>query len=558
MATKYVNIVEIGKGGIILDQPPFALPPETWSGGANVAMRRNLVMSGPGMARLDVCTPSLSVRHMLPIPTSSEYYWCQVGSALGAGASCLYSPGGDRDVTPAAGISIDDDDQWSGGLLNSVPVMSNGHLNPPYYLPDIGGAGIWSPLPFTIVDGSMTESWVDKNITCAVLRPFKNFLFALDISRDAGRYPHMVMWSDAADPGTIPQWQDWTTLDPANLGGEVSLGETGGFLVDAVPLGDLLMIYKEDSIWSASFVGGEYVFRFRKAITDIGAMSPNCIASFKRGHVVFGDGDIVLHNGTSAQSIVADRVRRHIFRQINPEAYRNSFVVADHEHQEVWCCFPPQGHSHPSVAAVWNWRHDTWTVQELPTNTYEITTGVNNFDQDAEGDAWGAGQGETDVDGSPIDPVPYDPAVWGGDGVDIPYSKYWGERTFNPTLKTMVGTDGVPYKIDFNIATQFGTIIDQHIERIGIPLLEHDRYGVLRRVYPQIKASGPVNFYIGSQDYPTDAVEWEGPISFDPSIQSFFNCLRHGRLFALKLENEYGVSFEFYGLKGEITPTGRQ
>lgn len=573
MATDSINLTDMGSGGLNLDQPPFSLKQGEWNRAINVAMRDGKIRSAPGLSDIVQCDPDMEVRHMLPFSVGNVHFWNEAGISAGAGAMCLTDGTAGRDVTPAVTPLIANGDQWTGGTLNSVPLLCNGQANVPWYLPEPENLGIWTPLPFTITPGdppTVDETWATKNITAAVLRPFKNFMFALSISRDAGFFPHLLMWSDAADPGAVPRWQDWESLDPTNLGGEVSIGEGTGGLVDAVPLHDLLMIYKEDSIWTADLVGGIDVFRFRKAITSIGALSTNCVAPFKRGHVVLGDGDVILHNGTSAESIVADRMRRYLFRVIDSDNFRNSFVTIDYEHQEVWVCFPLEGATYPNVAIVWNWRHNTWVVRDLPDFTFSIAIGLDNFGIALESDAWGADANEPDIEGDPTsDPeVPYIPAVWGGDdGVPIPYLRPWGSRSFNPTLRAMIGcwsdnpgdpTEKGIFKIDDDAVGWFGVPVTQSVERIGIPLLDQDRRFIVRRVFPMLEASGPIDFYFGYQEWPTDPVNWQGPYSFNPNSESFMNPLLSGRLLAIRIQDDVGTAFTFHGMKISFTPGGTQ
>ena len=48
--------------------------------------------------------------------------------------------------------------------------------------------------------------------------PVQNYLIALDLTKSGTRYPHMVKWSAAADPGTVPASWDETDrrLTPEN------------------------------------------------------------------------------------------------------------------------------------------------------------------------------------------------------------------------------------------------------------------------------------------------------------------------------------------------------
>ena len=94
------------------------------------------------------------------------------------------------------------------------------------------------------------------------VRPFKNFLIALGITKGASVYPHMVKWSHTAVAGTIPA--SWDEADPALDAGEQDIAETPDLLVDCLQLGDVNIVYKERSMYSMSHVGAPYIFRFQR------------------------------------------------------------------------------------------------------------------------------------------------------------------------------------------------------------------------------------------------------------------------------------------------------
>jgi hypothetical protein len=81
---------------------------------------------------------------------------------------------------------------FSSSRLNGVPVISNGSDEPVYW----DGS-----LLVTLPDWTATE-------TCQFITAFKFHLFALDISGPGGTFPNLLRWSDAAEPGTVPD--DWT------------------------------------------------------------------------------------------------------------------------------------------------------------------------------------------------------------------------------------------------------------------------------------------------------------------------------------------------------------
>jgi len=194
---------------------------------------------------------------------------------------------------------------WTGGVLHGVPVMN--HRNGTDYPQQ------WDSALARMKD---LENW-PINTYAKVLRTYKNFLIALDITKGSTRYPFMVKWSDIADPGSVPA--SWDETDATTIAGENTLAQTNGWLVDCAPLGDLNVIYKQDSIWGMQHIGGVNVFRFYEISQSIGALAPRCIKEFYRKHLVVGQNDIVLFDGGQPKSIVNKRMRRWFYNNINTE-----------------------------------------------------------------------------------------------------------------------------------------------------------------------------------------------------------------------------------------------
>jgi len=201
-----------------------------------------------------------------------------------------------------------------------------------------------------------------------VVRPFKNYLVALDITKSGTRFRQMVKWSHNADPGTVPT--SWDETDPTIEAGEYSLAETDGAVLDCLPLRDLNIIYKEDSVWGMQLIGGTFVFRFFLIFSAAGALSQQCVAAFEGNHVFLSnDMDVFVHDGQNVRSIADDRWRNWLRDNIDSENFPRCFLAVNHFTKEIWVCLPEEGQDFATKAIVWNWRRDTWAPRQLPGNT---------------------------------------------------------------------------------------------------------------------------------------------------------------------------------------------
>ena len=64
-----------------------------------------------------------------------------------------------------------------------------------------------------------------------------------------------------------------------------------------LPLGDVNIVYKEDSIWSMAFEGGQSIFGFRQLFDDVGILGRHCAKSFNNKHFVVSEDDVYVHDG---------------------------------------------------------------------------------------------------------------------------------------------------------------------------------------------------------------------------------------------------------------------
>ena len=112
-----------------------------------------------------------------------------------------------------------------------MPVFNNG-IDDPFYWDGVV-TNICLPLP----------DWPALT-KCKAMRSFKYHLFAMDITQNSIRDQDLVLWSDAADPNTIPQ--SWTP-GPDNDAGSNTLSATEGAIIDAEKLRDQFVIYKNRS-----------------------------------------------------------------------------------------------------------------------------------------------------------------------------------------------------------------------------------------------------------------------------------------------------------------------
>ena len=159
-------------------------------------------------------------------PNGSVPLWYYMGE------STIYGTDGvvHTDITPASWSAMSELNQGISFTLNTLPIFNN-TIDAPVYT--TGETVQCLPLPDWPVD-----------TTCEALRPYRNFLVAMNISGPGGNDADYLQWSDAAAAGLPPQ--SWTP-EINNQAGNNVIGDTTGRIIDGLTLRGDFVIYKEDS-----------------------------------------------------------------------------------------------------------------------------------------------------------------------------------------------------------------------------------------------------------------------------------------------------------------------
>ncbi len=292
----------------------------------------------------------------------NEIYWLLSGGftspwLLSAGESTIESlaMSGAVDITPVGGLTATARNTWTGGVLHGIAILNN-QIEPPQY---------WSGA------GNVDEvtNWIAGEI-CATIRPFKNFLFAGNITDAGGTYPTKVRWSTAADPGALPA--SWADDDPTVDSGSLTLSDTPGAIIDFQASNNSMFCYKEDAVYEFTYIGGLYVFKNAPRFYQFGLLSRNCAFSYRGVNYAFGSDDIVRHTSTEMQSIATKAVRRRIFGNIAMTYRDRSFVLFDPVFSELLFCIPMNS-EFVDYAFTYNPLTGKWGERNLPQINHGAT-----------------------------------------------------------------------------------------------------------------------------------------------------------------------------------------
>lgn len=540
-----IDLYRLGRYGINLDQPAHELDPEWWTDAKNVRFQDGDVVSMDGHSATKG-VPTTFVRWLQACPTVSAYYWLYAGLTATPGQHKFYCINGTThtDVTPGAGVVTGSDSaRWNGGVLNGIPFINNG-LSVPYAWTNPGPAtalaafATWKP-------GYLVSMYAD------VLRAFGFFLVALKITENGTYDPQLLRWSHPAAPGTLPS--SWDDTDATKDAGRVALAQTNDFLVDLLPLGRVGYIYKERSIYSMTYIGGNDIFSIDPVLDTVGMINRDCGVNLplRRQHFVVGGDDIYLFNGQTAESIVDQRIRKFIFNSINGNYINRCWAAPNYGEREVWFAYPtlnsPDGF--PDMFAIYNYKDNTWSFRDVGDSTAgnpdTATFGTAGFATTGDATIWSAHTG-----------------AWMDD------THFWVEVADKPSKLNLIFGAGRTTKAIYTVdrTNQFDDFTySRYVERAELAVIGKDREGnwvsdphtrkLITELFISAVSTGTLTVRMGGSDIIDGPITWGANQTFNPNTQFKVDSVVQGKYIHFRISST--SRFRLKSVSFNITPIGR-
>jgi hypothetical protein len=405
----------------------------------------------------------------------------------------------------------------SATLLNGICVLATGKSQPYSWAPSYAGAA----LPLT----GWQSGW-----TCGGIAALRYHLIAFDMTEGAVRNEQLVRWSNSAAPGALPtEWLATTTNDA----GSFALATFSGRILTARNMGEQLIIYKARSTYAMEYIGGVQVMMQRLIFSDTGALSRNCIHEVDGRHFVVAQGDIILHDGATARSLISKKLRAWLFNRLDFSKTASVFVARDMRRNEMLVAYPINGSGGACVEAIiWNWRDDKIGVRDLAksnhafqgllqvasiTRTWDAVT--TSWDTDA--NQWDEGAGESE-------------------GLAM----------------TIAAQDGKFYALDSG-ALIGGASFTARVEKDTFALAEGQRVNI-NRLRPRMQGTtGQVlNIRVGVQDDASDPISW-GPVEpFIVGTTEAVDIRAAGRYASVSVESFAAQPWRIEGFEIDISAGG--
>lgn len=537
-----VRVDGAGTIGIVQDVPGYELPSAAWTAGRNVRMQDGSVHKANGYEAFWT-PPQVAPYFVMPVQAPIAYHW------LYAGLNKVYSIQQQYhfDISRSGGYNASPFKKWQGTDLGGVIVLNNG-IDVPQF---------WAfPIDQSVPLADLTN-WPATD-RASVVRSYKNFLVATNVTRSGQAYPTMVKWSHGADVGTVPT--SWVIDDPTLDGGEYNLPQKGGEILEQQELGDITVLYRSEAGWGMQFVGAPAMFRFWRISGAPGILAQGCSEDFMGANFVVTPDDIVLFDGQQATPVADARMRKAFFSALNTTYFDRTFLVHSHRQKEMWICYPTSGAA-CDKALVWSYSKgsNAWALKDLP----DIASAAWGVRDSGALDIWDAGiatWADTTLTWS-------DSGTWSGaDGVawdddDAP----WNFRAFDSQKLGLVyaAPDQHLYQGD-NTNTNSGVNMTAYIERQGLS------FGDKSELYPRVKVNaiyphlegtvgGVVNVYCGTQKAIGAEVVYYGPKPFTIGTDykvDFTGSKTDGRLISVKFESTTDIEWRLPGYQLDIEVVG--
>ena len=298
-----IPLENAGQTGIVQDIQPWQLPINAWSDGNNVRMEHGSVHKCKGYGSVMATCPVAPYHVVYIKDAEGNKYWI----ACGLTAVHVYDVDAETwtDITRSSGAyTATATEGWSSTVIGGVLILNNFKDVPQFW-----AISASTGLPSTTTDLADLTNWTATD-RCKSMRSFRSFLVALNIEdKSSGtlRQSRVVKWSTEAAIQAVPT--SWDENDATVDAGEYELADTKGDILDGLPLRDTFMIYKEDAVYSMTYVGTPFIFSFRQLSPSVGILSKNCVAEFDGGHFLFGNGDLYLNDGQKITSLLPHKMR---------------------------------------------------------------------------------------------------------------------------------------------------------------------------------------------------------------------------------------------------------
>ena len=392
---------------------------------------------------------------------------------------------------------------WSSVNFNGVIIFNNQLDAPQYFAASLKFEDI------TDID----NTWRFRRI-----RKFGAYLIGIGPDVGSGFQDNYLLWSNPADPGFLPNSWDYT--DPTTDAGLTPL-TSAGHIIDCLEMGNENIVYKSDSIWVMTLIGGSFIFNFENRFPGQGLLAPDCVTAFEGKHFLVTQNDIIVHDGIRMQSIADKRVKDKFFKEINTDIFSRSFAITRQDATEIQLYYPSQqALTGCDRILIWNWRDDTWEFRIVP----EINHAAYGYPLVPGPATWEEAEG-----------VWEQPGTWYAPDADLTYIplvhlafKDKTELLVPTVISLFVGEEITAEWIREDI--QIG-----NISRDGVIYMDYSRQKIISRISFTVDSVLPFRVYLAFKEDLNDPLYWEDFGEIDPEVNKNLDLFETCTFLSIKI-----------------------
>jgi hypothetical protein len=520
-----VKFADVGSAGWNADMPAHDLPeqPLAWSSVQNMAFRAGLAERVQGYAAGFDTTPTQTALGLFAVAKAAGTSYL-----ISCGTNKVFDVTGttENEITGTSTPASTADLKWSGGELTGFLVLNETTILPQFIaVESLGGATNLADL----------TNW-PASTYCKVLRPFKYYLVAGGMTESSTYYPYKVRWSTAAVPGTLPA--SWTATT-SNDAGSVDLSANYGPIIDMVPFGNSLIIYRARGMTEMRWIGGtDATNRLVMSFTDVpagtttGILGLNCVVDVAGlGHVVLSQSDVYIFDGTQTRSVLDNRTRDWLRENIDSTYAKRAFVLNNADRNEVWVCFPESAQTACTKAIIFNYKDNTIGLRDLPS----VHCGIHAPLSEGTALTWAGLSGTWDT---------------------LSQGSWDNFASASQFRKTVLG--GAALYIVGNGTTANGTAMSSQLERQYIALGDNQRVKFIRSVWPKFEAptaGQEFTIQIGTAMSSDEAITWQAAQTYTYGTSRKVDVSRAGRYMGIRVSCNDGP-WRLRSMDVDVQPQG--
>jgi hypothetical protein len=542
---KFKSITGVGFKGINTDLAPWELPFEFFTDGRNFRIDGNRIVSSGAHRTMSTPPADPNAGHLRFVHGNTGDFFLVLGSGAGAGKCASWDGSTWNDISSAAGayagITVPED--WTSAMLGKIPVVNHPQHYPEYWDPQ-AATTLLQPLNFDLTPTTFAAA----GIQFKVLRAYQNYLFALNLIEGGTAQPNAYRWSHPAPVNNLPP--SWDESDDAYIAGKGQIGGETGSIIDGRTLRESFGIYSEFGVTMLDQSFDEFIWKPRPLSESYGVLNDKVLQEVKGVHFFLSDGDILMNDGNTIESIVDDVILKRLRSRMNASAFLRSFSVRDTGNKELWFFIPEGSAEYPDTAYIYNWSEGKWSIQDVPY----VEDGSGNPTNYAIHAAYGIKPVEQ-LTWAMFDPVtgtePYKGMTWLDSGLT------WAGNTQSPLNLQVIGlngNNGALVELDPVTATAEDT--NFQVERTDLTLEGHENICTVTRLYPYMEGSDDVLIEFGSQDFAGGPITWKTSDVYSPNSQRKIDILCTGALFAYRISSIGSGSVSMSGMSVEYELDG--